>query len=159
MTVKDPSGFAGGDTNLYGYVLNDPVYFVDPEGLKVGISGSGGFGAGIHALIAGVNYHYAVKTIDGKTYKVHTICTRIGLGIYFGGGLEVSAGIENTCQSSGFSGGLGGDIAFATSGASASATGNNSSANISTGFRIPASSVGLGASIGIDGCYSWVSPI
>ena len=32
-TAKDPIGFAGGDTNLYGYVLNDPVNFVDPLGL------------------------------------------------------------------------------------------------------------------------------
>jgi RHS repeat-associated protein len=31
--AKDPIGFAGGDTNLYGYVLGDPVNFVDPEGL------------------------------------------------------------------------------------------------------------------------------
>ena len=31
-TAKDPIGFAGGDTNLYGYVLNDPVNFVDPTG-------------------------------------------------------------------------------------------------------------------------------
>jgi RHS repeat-associated protein len=29
---KDPIGFDGGDTNLYGYVLNDPVNFVDPKG-------------------------------------------------------------------------------------------------------------------------------
>jgi len=35
-TAKDPILFAGGDTNLYGYVLQDPVNFVDPEGLKVG---------------------------------------------------------------------------------------------------------------------------
>ncbi len=34
LTTKDPIGFAGGDTNLYGYVLNDPVNFVDPEGLS-----------------------------------------------------------------------------------------------------------------------------
>jgi len=34
-TVKDPIGCNGGDTNLYGYVLNDPVNFVDPTGLKV----------------------------------------------------------------------------------------------------------------------------
>ncbi len=32
-TAKDPILFAGGDTDLYGYVLNDPVDFVDPEGL------------------------------------------------------------------------------------------------------------------------------
>ena len=31
-TAKDPIGFAGGDSNLYGYVLGDPVNFVDPTG-------------------------------------------------------------------------------------------------------------------------------
>jgi RHS repeat-associated protein len=31
-TAKDPIGFDGGDTNLYGYVLNDPVNWIDPEG-------------------------------------------------------------------------------------------------------------------------------
>jgi RHS repeat-associated protein len=30
---KDPIMFAGGDTNLYGYVLQDPVNWVDPAGL------------------------------------------------------------------------------------------------------------------------------
>ena len=30
---KDPIGFAGGDTNLYGYVLQDPVNLLDPSGL------------------------------------------------------------------------------------------------------------------------------
>jgi len=32
-TAKDPIGFAGGDKNLYGYVLGDPVNFVDINGL------------------------------------------------------------------------------------------------------------------------------
>jgi RHS repeat-associated protein len=31
-TAKDPSGFAGGDTNLYTYAYGDPVNFVDPNG-------------------------------------------------------------------------------------------------------------------------------
>jgi RHS repeat-associated protein len=31
-TAKDPIGFLGGDANLYGYVGNDPVNVVDPEG-------------------------------------------------------------------------------------------------------------------------------
>ena len=33
-TAKDPIRFMGGDTNLYGYVVNDPVNFIDPEGLE-----------------------------------------------------------------------------------------------------------------------------
>ena len=32
-TAKDPIDFEGGDVNLYGYVLNDPVNFLDPFGL------------------------------------------------------------------------------------------------------------------------------
>ncbi|OUR97366.1 hypothetical protein A9Q84_13660 [Halobacteriovorax marinus] len=32
---KDPIQFGGGDTNLYRYVLNDPVNFVDPGGMTV----------------------------------------------------------------------------------------------------------------------------
>ncbi len=33
-TSKDPIGFAGGDIDLYGYVGNNPVNWVDPWGLK-----------------------------------------------------------------------------------------------------------------------------
>jgi RHS repeat-associated protein len=32
-TAKDPIGFAGGDTDLYGYVLNNPVNLIDTNGL------------------------------------------------------------------------------------------------------------------------------
>jgi RHS repeat-associated protein len=32
-TAKDPIGFAGGDTDLYGYCLNDPMNLIDPRGL------------------------------------------------------------------------------------------------------------------------------
>ena len=31
-TAKDPIGFEGGDTNLYGYVMQDPVNWVDVDG-------------------------------------------------------------------------------------------------------------------------------
>jgi len=31
-TGKDPTEFAGGDANLYGYAVNDPLNFVDSEG-------------------------------------------------------------------------------------------------------------------------------
>ncbi|MGH8473464.1 MAG: RHS repeat-associated core domain-containing protein, partial [Gammaproteobacteria bacterium] len=32
--TRDPIGFAGGDTNLYRYVLNDPITRTDPRGLR-----------------------------------------------------------------------------------------------------------------------------
>jgi RHS repeat-associated protein len=54
---QDPSGFAGGNTNLQGYVNNDPVNLIDPTGLSPkgnssagpggpGSSGNGGPGSG-----------------------------------------------------------------------------------------------------------------
>jgi RHS repeat-associated protein len=39
-TAKDPIGFAGGDTDLYGYCLNDPVNFIDADGLFLKYVGS-----------------------------------------------------------------------------------------------------------------------
>jgi RHS repeat-associated protein len=44
-TTLDPLGFVGGDTNLYGYVLQDPVNAVDPFGLWQ-FTLEGGFGVG-----------------------------------------------------------------------------------------------------------------
>jgi RHS repeat-associated protein len=34
-TAKDPIGFAGGDVNLYGYLLMDPINWADANGLTV----------------------------------------------------------------------------------------------------------------------------
>jgi RHS repeat-associated protein len=55
-TAKDPIGFAGGDTNLYGYCLNDPVNLVDPYGLinwsAVGNGAMSAFGGGV-AVVGG----------------------------------------------------------------------------------------------------------
>ena len=35
-TAKDPIGFAGGDTDLFGYCFNNPINFVDQNGLIIG---------------------------------------------------------------------------------------------------------------------------
>ena len=45
-TAKDPIGFSGGDSNLYGYVWEDPVNWTDENGLmpRGGKGGRGGFG-------------------------------------------------------------------------------------------------------------------
>lgn len=39
-TVKDPIRFHGGDANLYGYVVNDPVNFIDPNGRNPVVTGT-----------------------------------------------------------------------------------------------------------------------
>ncbi|MBI9086620.1 MAG: hypothetical protein JEZ11_23685 [Desulfobacterales bacterium] len=66
-TAKDPIFFDGGDADLYGYVLNDPINFIDPEGkwanIVIGaISGAiGGAASGlmngnvVSAVIGGVS--------------------------------------------------------------------------------------------------------
>ena len=40
--AKDPIGFAGGDIDLYGYVQNNPVNFIDPDGLAPNWAGPTG---------------------------------------------------------------------------------------------------------------------
>ena len=42
---RDPLGFVGGDVNLYGYVQNNPINWVDPYGLSMigPVLGSGGY--------------------------------------------------------------------------------------------------------------------
>jgi RHS repeat-associated protein len=61
-TAKDPIGFGGGDANVYVYVGNDPINFVDPSGLycltPVEIAAAagaigGGFGGAITGGLAG----------------------------------------------------------------------------------------------------------
>lgn len=46
-TARDPIGFAGGDTNLYGYTFNDPINFIDPSGLAGIMGRPNPFGANI----------------------------------------------------------------------------------------------------------------
>jgi RHS repeat-associated protein len=54
-TAKDPISFAGGDPNLYGHVVNDPVNLIDPDGrfiLNAAGAILGGFSGGVGAFVA-----------------------------------------------------------------------------------------------------------
>jgi RHS repeat-associated protein len=55
-TAKDPILFAGGDTNLYGYVLNDPISYIDPRGLNplTGAITGGMIGGPPGAVVGGI---------------------------------------------------------------------------------------------------------
>ena len=71
--ARDPILFGGGQGNLYVYVQNDPIDFVDPTGLVcVGGSAYGGVGAGAQVCL---------------TDKGLAVCVEVGFGA--GGGLEV----------------------------------------------------------------------
>jgi RHS repeat-associated protein len=52
-TNKDPLRFRGGDTNLYVYVGNDPVNFIDPKGKELILAAAGAvLGGAVNALNA-----------------------------------------------------------------------------------------------------------
>jgi len=54
--AKDPIGFKGGDTNLFAYVVSDPINAIDPKGTVVGNLVGAGLGAvsgGIGGYITG----------------------------------------------------------------------------------------------------------
>ena len=58
-TAKDPILFNGGDTNLYGYVLQDPVNLIDPSGLRNWIA---------HSMI-----EQALREACGDSRKAHDL--------------------------------------------------------------------------------------
>ena len=57
-TAKDPILFAGGDTDLYGYCLNDPVNLVDPSGQFVNL-GTAGIGMAIGTGVGVANAFFS----------------------------------------------------------------------------------------------------
>lgn len=58
-TAKDPIGFDGGDTNLFGYAANDPINYIDPEGKN-------GVATAVGLIAAGLVVHDIYKFIKGE---------------------------------------------------------------------------------------------
>ncbi len=90
-TAKDPIGFAGGDTNLYGYCLNDPVNWIDPLGLYTEViiwqpvgHGSSSFGH-VSSNVNGTNYSWGPRGWDtnpsASNYVQNQQKFRSGVGV------------------------------------------------------------------------------
>jgi RHS repeat-associated protein len=104
-TRKDPILFAGGDVNLYGYVMNDPVNWVDISGLwKISLN-SGGH---IFAIPGFASYGFnASSSIDFNISSLGSYVSMEGDGItgegILGsmGDLGVSVGISDISDTNG----------------------------------------------------------
>ncbi len=72
-TAKDPIGFRGGDANLYTYVGNHPLKFIDPLGLMgLWIEGSSAGEPGPHQSLGvgdpnGANQTYSFGVMPGQS--------------------------------------------------------------------------------------------
>ena len=75
-TAKDPILFEGGDSNLYGYVLNDPINLVDVDGLNPLIIVGAAAGAGFVGNYVG--YYIAGGQNDAEALRAGAIGAGIG---------------------------------------------------------------------------------
>ena len=88
-TAKDPIRFSGGDTNLFGYVFQDPVNLIDPKGeiaQEIGIALVAGILYGIYKLC-----DFALTADEGfkKADKVRKLQDERDEAILKGKGKEV----------------------------------------------------------------------
>jgi len=73
-TSPDPLGFRAGDTNVFRYIENSPLDFVDPLGLeKVWIAGRGIEGGGEYTEWTGLFLHwFVIVQNDDGTYTTYS---------------------------------------------------------------------------------------
>lgn len=87
-TTKDPIGFFGGDTDLYWYCMNDPVNWVDPEGLWT-LFGGGGIRATLPVAGGEAGIVFVLGT-EGKNFRTKLSAYAEA---FVAGGLSIGRGI------------------------------------------------------------------
>ncbi|MCI5193972.1 MAG: hypothetical protein D3915_12750 [Candidatus Electrothrix sp. AU1_5] len=145
--AKDPIFFAGGDVDLYGYVLGDPVNLVDPEGARkryATLIVSGGGGVKVVTGETGIILAVDPDTGERHVYEYYGA----GLGLGFGGGVTAQIGyIDMDCPKDITGLGLEASAFVAIeTGISAQIAGTGPFGNGSTGVAT-GSVVGMGAGI------------
>jgi RHS repeat-associated protein len=104
---EDPIEFAGGDVNLYGYVADNPLRYVDPLGLEwqgvIGVSGSlGGSPFLVGGLFGGGGVN-VIFTSSGQIGLQFTGTASAGLGLYAGVGIQAGGGYSRCPTQAGLS--------------------------------------------------------
>ncbi|GBC59969.1 hypothetical protein DENIS_0911 [Desulfonema ishimotonii] len=92
-TAKDPILFAGGDTDLYGYCVNDPVNWIDPLGLRSteqNIMSVAQITSGVATIVSGaVPFANGAAGLFFATSATATVAalgpTIVGLGLIYAG--------------------------------------------------------------------------
>ena len=147
-TTKDPIGFGGGDTNLYGYVMNDPVNFVDPSGdfaIEVGVGFLGQVG-----LLGGgggknLAFSFSFSTGQWQTGTTTSVQGNIGGGLYGGAGGQgsITPGAGSLCDLNGTSVGVGGAAGTGLAGWSGQVTVGSAGPNFSGAIPLTGAGVGV----------------
>lgn len=88
-TSKDPIRFKGGDANLYGYVLQDPINGIDPSGLVIWSQVGTGFLKAIGGALIGSGSVIAGGSIAaGSGFWATPVGYGVGIGgLLIGGGM------------------------------------------------------------------------
>ena len=147
-TAVDPILFAGGDTNLYGYVENNPVNLIDPYGLA---TFSIGIGGAFQQTAAGASSSVSVGfDSSGNECIQFTTCARMGPGESAGVTVNFTVGRGNFCEGNSATGGV-----FAEGGAGLFGSGSidygTSGASATGGIDI---GIGGGAAVGTQVCMT-----
>ena len=76
-TAKDPIRFDGGDTNLYGYVINDPINLLDSSGELLSLIAARQFRQGL-CRIAETTFH-AITVLSLESFVLQVLQVQIEL--------------------------------------------------------------------------------